>query len=154
MNNQTDLFSCDGSECNTILHYQQLPENIESRFPMRGTKNILSSPTTSNNLYLPHATVAYYFLESSINTTYSLGNWVDTGYYGEFLGNGENWKIFKRLMAPGLHIMESKVQVLLFTKSGNSLKIKTKDGNFFTKLYPSLLKIIPCLLYTSDAADE
>ena len=117
VNKQTDVFLCNGTECDK--HFQHLPENIETRFPMRGTKNILSSPTISNNLYLPHAMVVYYFLETSINSTYSLGNWVDTGYYGEFLGNGTNWKIFKRLMAPGFHIMEGQAQVLLFTKSGN-----------------------------------
>ena len=118
VNKETDTFTCDGGPCpEPLRYYQDLPENIQSRFPMRGTKNLVSS-LKSNTLYLPQTFIAYYFLEATSNSTYSTGDWIDTGHYGEFLGKGVNAKIYKKILPAGLHRMESQQKALLFTKSG------------------------------------
>ena len=118
VNMQSDKFLCDGNECDK--HFINLPEHIESRFPMRGTKEILSNPMTANTLYLPHAMISYLFFQTAANATHPQGNWANTGHYGDFLGDGSNWRIFKQVMEPGIHIIDSQEQVLLFTKSGKT----------------------------------
>ena len=121
VNKPSDTFTCDGGPCTDhTRYYQKLPDNIGSRFPMRGTKDLISS-MRPNMLYLPQNTIAYYFLETSSNATHSPVDWIDTGYYDEFLGKGVNAKIFKRIMSAGIHIIDHKNAALLFTTSGKLL---------------------------------
>ena len=119
MNDKSNTFQCDGSQCSDALrYYKDLPEHLASRFSMRGTINILRT-LKSNTLYLSHPMVAYYFLETSYsNETTSLRGWTDTGYFGEYLGDGIHAKIFKKIMPSGFHSMDKRLQALLFTRSG------------------------------------
>ena len=126
VNDKSDTFQCDGSQCSDALrYYKDLPEHLASRFPMRGTFNILST-SKPNSLYLSHPMVVYYFLETAYsNETTSLRGWIDTGYFGEYLGDGIYAKIFKKIMPSGLHIMDTRLQALLFTRSGICIHFKT-----------------------------
>ena len=118
VNDPSDVFLCDGSPCtNGVTYYQNLPIHIASRFPMRGTINLFSSPKP-NMLYLLQSMVAYHVQEASGNVTRPPQDWIDTGYSGEYLGDGVFTKIYKRILQPGLHTFDSKIQILLFTKSG------------------------------------
>ena len=120
VNDENDAFQCDGLPCSDIRYYKNLPEPLASRFPMRGTKNILST-SNPNRLYLSHPMVAYYFLETTYpNETASVRGWTDTGYFGEYLGDNVHAKIFKKLIPSGLHTMEGLIQAVLFTRSGNT----------------------------------
>ena len=121
VNDPNDVFLCDGSLCtNDVSHYQNLPIHIASRFPMRGTKNLLSS-SNPNMLYLFKSMVAYHVQKVSSNMTIPPRNWIDTGYFGEYLGDGVFARIYKRILPPGLHKFDSNLQTLLFTKSGKDI---------------------------------
>ena len=103
MNDPLDVFLCDGSPCsNDVTHYQNLPNHIASRFPMRGTKNLLSS-SKPNMLYLLRPMVAYHVQEAPLNVTKPPNNWIDTGHFGEYLAAGVFARIYKRILPPGLH---------------------------------------------------
>ena len=119
VNDKINRFKCDGLPCTDALrYYKDLPEHLASRFPMRGTFNILST-SKPNMLYLSHPMVAYYFLETAnSNETASMRGWIDTGYFGEYLGDGIHAKIFKKFMSSGLHTIDKRLQVLLFTRAG------------------------------------
>ena len=130
MNDKSSTFQCDGSQCwnyeggFALRYYKDLPEHLASRFPMRGTYNILST-SKPNILYLSHPMVVYYFLETAYsNETTSLRGWIDTGYFGEYLGDGYHAKIFKKIMPSGLHTMDKRLQALLFTRSGICIRCK------------------------------
>ena len=88
---------------------------------MIGTRNILSS-SASNMLYLSQSMIAYHVQEAASNITKHSRNWIDTGYFGEYLGDGVFAKIYKRIFPPGLHQLDKEIQTLLFTKSGAILK--------------------------------
>ena len=122
VNDPNDVFQCDGTQCsNSIRYYKDMPIHLASRFPMRGTFNLLTSPKP-NMLYLSHPMVAYCYLETIfLNDTSSLKDWIDTGYIGEYLGDGVRAKIFKRLIPSGLHTIDERLQALLFTRSSISI---------------------------------
>ena len=84
---------------------------------MIGTKNLVSS-STSNMLYLSQSMIAYHVQEAASNITIHARDWIDTGYFGKYLGDGVFAKIYKRIFPPGLHKLDSNIQTLLFTKSG------------------------------------
>ena len=118
VNDPNDVFLCDGSPCvDAIRYYKNLPNHIASRFPMAGIKNLLSS-SKPNEVYFFESTVAYHVQEAHSNSTKSFRNWIDTGYFGEYLGDKVFAKIYKRIFPPGLHQLDSNMQTLLFTKSG------------------------------------
>ena len=62
--------------------------------------------------------VAYHVKEAPLNVTEQPNNWIDTGYFGEYLGDGVFARIYKRILPQGLHKVGSNLQTLLFTKSG------------------------------------
>ena len=121
-NNQTDLFTCKGGkDCDNDVYYQNLPDNLSSRFPMRGTRDVI--PGKSNMLYLPEATVVYLFTKECESATTSCDyfqDWINTGYYGPFLANDKKAKIYKRIISAGLHTIDISEAILLFTKSGKN----------------------------------
>ena len=118
VNDPNDVFLCDGSPCDgDVRYYKNLPNHIASRFPMAGTKNFLSS-SEENMLYVFEPMVAYHLHETYSNSTKSFKNWIDTGYFGEYLGDQVFAKIFKRIFPPGLHKLDGNMQTLLLTKSG------------------------------------
>ena len=84
---------------------------------MIGTRNLLSS-SASNMLYLSQSMIAYHVQEAASNTTKHSRDWIDTGYFGEYLGDGVFARIYKRIFPPGLHKLGSNIQIVLFTKSG------------------------------------
>ena len=131
VNEPDDKFLCDGSPCtDNPRYYKNLPNHIASRFPMIGTKSFLSS-SSSNMLYLSQSMIAYHVQEAASNITKHSRNWIDTGYFGEYLGDGVFAKIYKRIFPPGLHKLDSNIQPLLFTKSGAILKSKTVHIHYF-----------------------
>ena len=120
VNDPNDVFLCDGLPCEGVAsYYKNLPNHIASRFPMAGTKNLVSS-SKPNMLYVFEPMVAYHLHESYSNSTKSFENWIDTGYFGEYLGDEVFAKIFKRIFPPGLHELDGHIQTLLFTRSGKT----------------------------------
>ena len=120
VNDPNDVFLCDGLPCEGVAtYYKNLPNHVASRFPIAGTKNLLSS-SKPNMLYVFDPTVAYYLHETSSNSTESFTNWIDTGHFGEYLGDEVFAKIFKRIFPPGLHKLNGHMQTLLFTRSGKT----------------------------------
>ena len=120
VNDPNDVFLCDGLPCEGVAtYYKNLPNHIASRFPIAGTKNLLSS-SKPNMLYVFDPTVAYYLHETFSNSTESFTNWIDTGHFGEYLGDEVFAKIFKRIFPPGLHKLNGHMQTLLFTRSGKT----------------------------------
>ena len=113
-----------GDPNDDVLHYNNLPFAIESKFPLRGTTRWGKN---QNTLIVSEATNVYMLRNSKWgdwNKMMVNQGWEATGISGEFVGES-SVEIYKRFFKPGQYQMDATSALYLFEDG------KLKESNFY-----------------------